>query len=86
MDPDALAEVCQALARMLSEGDAEGLAVFERNAGLLKAAYPQEFSALSAAVQAYDFETAERILNAPSAARLHPPASGEVNAACRRSA
>jgi CheY-like chemotaxis protein len=86
IDPDALAGVYRALARMLSEGDAEGLAVFERNAGMLKAAYPQEFSALSAAVQAYDFETAERILNTPAAPGSHPSASGDVTAERRKSA
>ena len=63
VDPDALAETCRALTRMLSEGDAEGFAVFERHAGMLKAAYPQEFAALSDAVQAYDFELAARILS-----------------------
>jgi two-component system sensor histidine kinase/response regulator len=84
-DPYALAETCRALTRMLSEGDAEGFAVFERNSGTLKAAYPLEFSELSAAVRAYDFETAERILSRRPAAGLDNT-PGKVKAGRRESA
>jgi two-component system sensor histidine kinase/response regulator len=85
-DPDALAETCRALARMLSDGDAEGLAVFERHSGMLKTAYPEEFAALSAAVQAYDFETAEKILSKRPTYAAHDSACADVDAEPRASA
>ncbi len=66
-NPRLLDETCRSLALLLAEGDAEGLVEFERNSALLKAAFPQEFEALSAAVEAYDFEAAARILDAKRA-------------------
>jgi hypothetical protein len=71
---------------MLSDGDAEGLAVFERHSGMLKTAYPEEFAALSAAVQAYDFETAEKILSKRPTYAAHDSARADVDAEPRASA
>lgn len=62
-DQEMLDELCRSLAALLSEGDAEVLALFDRNAAVLKAAFPQEYEELASAIGAYDFETAARIVH-----------------------
>jgi two-component system, sensor histidine kinase and response regulator len=72
MDPEALAEICRSLAGLLSNGDVDGLDLFERYAAQLKAAFPEDFSSLASAIRAYDFEAAANILDKNTASDTQP--------------
>jgi two-component system sensor histidine kinase/response regulator len=57
-----LGETCGELARLLAASESDVVPLFERGAPLLQAAFAERFAPLSAAIQAYDFEAAHRLL------------------------
>ncbi|MGE5516876.1 MAG: response regulator [Bacteroidota bacterium] len=63
LDPVALNRVCLRLRNLLAEYDAEVDDVFEENAGLLAAAFPEEYPRLRDAIKGFDFEAALAALN-----------------------
>jgi len=58
VDPAVLGQVCRRLRNLLAQDDAEVDDVLEANAGLLAAAFPEQYPRLRAAIKDFDFETA----------------------------
>lgn len=58
VEMDKLDPVCRRLLYLLKNDDAATSDLFETNASLLHAAFPQEFSGIQAAIRRFDFETA----------------------------
>ncbi len=69
VDTQLLAEVCLKLQHLLSDNDAAASDVFDANASLLLAAYPQHYQQIGDDIRAFDFDAALLALNA---ARVAP--------------
>ena len=63
-DPAQLKAVCDMLAAMLADDDAEAVDVLEANAGLLNAAYPRHYRLIDDGIQSFNFEAALAALRA----------------------
>ena len=70
VDEAALARVTQQLRDLCADMDSEAEELIEREAGLLAAAYPAHFNALSQAVRDFEFDVALAQLDAAVAARF----------------
>jgi PAS domain S-box-containing protein len=62
--PAQLGVVCDRLAAMLADDDAEAVDVLEANANLLNAAFPRHYRLIDEGIQSFDFETALAALRA----------------------
>lgn len=62
VDGEALEVICDFLAELLRQDDAEAVELFGENENLLRAAFPEEFGRLEKAVRRYDFDVALAIL------------------------
>ena len=58
IDQEVLKAVCDKLAAMLADDDAEAVDVLEANAGLLNAAFSNHYRKINDGVQTFDFEAA----------------------------
>jgi two-component system sensor histidine kinase/response regulator len=58
LDSIGLQQLCQQLAALLADDDAEAADVMEDNAEVLRAAFPQQYPAINAAIKGFDFEVA----------------------------
>ncbi|MEO4046000.1 response regulator [Pseudomonas sp. CAU 1711] len=63
-DPQRLQPLCRQLLRLFAEDDPRAGKVFEEQAELLRSAFNEEYGALAAAVQGFDFERAQALLRA----------------------
>ncbi len=63
VDRAVLDQACHRLRKLLAEDDAEVDDVLDENAGLLAAAFPEEYPRLRAAIKDFDFEAALAALN-----------------------
>jgi len=70
VDEAALAQVTQRLRDLCADMDSEAEELIEREAGLLAAAYPAHFNALSQAVRDFEFDAALAQLDAAVATRV----------------
>jgi hypothetical protein len=59
-----LRDVCEGLARLLAEDDADAVATFTRHAPLLRAAMPDAFAQIERAVRGFEFREALTALRA----------------------
>lgn len=57
-DKDALAPVCHELAKLLKDDDSTAVDLLDTHAAFLRAAFPQDFSSIEAAIRRYDFDSA----------------------------
>ena len=58
VEMDKLYPICRRLLYLLKNDDAATSELFETNANLLQAAFPQEFTGIQAAIRMFDFEAA----------------------------
>jgi two-component system sensor histidine kinase/response regulator len=69
VDQALLEQTLNELSKLLLASESEVVPLFESGAPLLKAAFPERFAPLSAAISAYDFEAAHRLLTEAASAR-----------------
>jgi two-component system sensor histidine kinase/response regulator len=69
VDRALLEQTLSELSKLLLASESEVVPLFESGAPLLKAAFPERFAPLSAAISAYDFEAAHRLLTEAASAR-----------------
>jgi PAS domain S-box-containing protein len=69
IDQALLEQTLSELSQLLLASESEVVSLFESGAPLLKAAFPERFATLSAAISAYDFEAAHRLLTEAARAR-----------------
>ena len=62
--PGQLKVVCNKLEMMLADDDAEAVAVFDMNAALLQAAFPNHYQSIFDGIRLFDFEAALEALRA----------------------
>jgi HPt (histidine-containing phosphotransfer) domain-containing protein len=67
-----LGQTIDELTKLLAASESDVIPLFESGAPLLKAAFPDRFGPLSAAIQAYDFEAAHRLLTEAARAQAIP--------------
>jgi hypothetical protein len=63
-DPEALARVCDQLARLLIEQDPESVDTFQKNSALLQTAFPDYYDELEKSLRSYEFDDALSVLAA----------------------
>jgi two-component system sensor histidine kinase/response regulator len=66
VDSDNLKAVCNKLDEMLSDDDAKAVAMFDANAGLLSAAFPNHYRMIEHSIRAFDFAAVLKTLRAAS--------------------
>jgi two-component system, sensor histidine kinase and response regulator len=62
VDQEKLALACRQLSSLLAEDDSEAGEIAEENAGLLQAAFPDDYPRLSLAIRSFDFDAALAML------------------------
>lgn len=62
INPQRVETVCEHLATLLAEDDAEALDVFRDNSEFLQACFPEQYNALESRIQSFDFEDAIRVI------------------------
>ena len=62
VDGEALEVICDFLAELLKQDDAEAVELFGENENLLRAAFPEEFGPMEKAIRRFDFDVALAIL------------------------
>jgi hypothetical protein len=78
VDPAAAAEILTRLGALLRQDDAHALAVLKEHAVLIAKALPNHYAALNAAVQAFELDEADRILQQAMALGTQTGVAGGV--------
>lgn len=64
VDWDAVGEICQQLATLLAEDDAEAIDLWQDHRSVLRQAFPDHYGAIEASLNAFDFDAARDSLTA----------------------
>jgi len=64
VDPEKLKVVCDKLAAMLADADAEAVDLLDANAELLRTAFPDHYRRIDDGIRLFDFEAALAALKA----------------------